>query len=640
MITKWKVFNFKSVRKETELSFGPLTIFAGANSSGKSTILQSILLISQTLGHKLGSRSVVLNGTFARLGQFDDLRSSGGEAAQIMIGWECQQNPKIAPAALEEPRRLGRFLPYGIRSQMIKRVNCEITFDSDPSSPQRDLYQLQPRLFSCALSMVSRDQDNVDFQSSISITRAALQVPNTIDKLHRLRIADTENELARASLDFDVILDEGSLEDIREDIPSAEAVGCSLRHFLPERVSLRINRTVEDANFVASIICDDNPRGPRSRIYLERDITIPSGVISSLEEILGERLQTVFQPSAVEAHLAEHGSVTNYTLRNWVDGLRKLSPARRFEIRKLLRSKPELHDLISNFVRSGQSDSFELIPIRPPIGIQDAVQYLDSFFSSSVKYLGPLRDEPKPLYPLAASPDPTDVGLRGELTAAVYDLHKNGRIQYIPTSYFKTPAVQEGVSVRTLEAAVTDWLQYLGVAENIQSRDRGKLGHELKVTLTPNVEPYDLTHVGVGVSQVLPILVSCLLASTDVTLIFEQPEIHLHPRVQTLLGDFFLSMALMGKQCIIETHSEYLINRLRFRAAAAPAERDITSNIKMYFVERQQNVSTFRDVVVNEYGAIPDWPEGFFDQSQFEAEEILRAASRKRKGKQQRKENA
>ena len=46
MITKWKVFNFKSIRKETELDLGLLTIFAGANSSGKSTFIQSVLLIA------------------------------------------------------------------------------------------------------------------------------------------------------------------------------------------------------------------------------------------------------------------------------------------------------------------------------------------------------------------------------------------------------------------------------------------------------------------------------------------------------------------------------------------------------------------------------------------------------------------
>src|SRR5262249_54266311 len=115
------------------------------------------------------------------------------------------------------------------------------------------------------------------------------------------------------------------------------------------------------------------------------------------------------------------------------------------------------------------------------------------------------------------------------------------------------------------------------------------------------------------------------------TLVFEQPELHLHPKIQTLLGDFFLSMTILGKQCIVETHSEYLINRLRFRTAAASKKNVWESELKVYFVERFSEGSTFREVKINEYGAIMDWPEGFFDQSQQEAEAILRAAVQKRK---------
>jgi predicted ATPase len=107
----------------------------------------------------------------------------------------------------------------------------------------------------------------------------------------------------------------------------------------------------------------------------------------------------------------------------------------------------------------------------------------------------------------------------------------------------------------------------------------------------------------------------CLLADADSTLVFEQPELHLHPKVQTLLGDFFLSMALCNKQCIVETHSEYLIDRLRFRIASAEKE-PLTDNAKIYFVEKPGPNSTFREVKINEYGAIVDWPDGFFDQSQ------------------------
>ena len=187
--------------------------------------------------------------------------------------------------------------------------------------------------------------------------------------------------------------------------------------------------------------------------------------------------------------------------------------------------------------------------------------------------------------------------------------------------------------MRTLEAAVIDWLQYLDVAESIESHDKGKFGHELVVGIAGGKRHHDLTHVGVGVSQVLPILVTSLLAEPDTTLVFEQPEIHLHPKVQTLLADFFLSMTQLGKQCVIETHSEYLVNRIRFRTAAAVRNNPWVEAVKVYFVERGPDGSSFREVGINEFGAILDWPEGFFDQNQREAEAILRAASLKRKAK-------
>ena len=89
-------------------------------------------------------------------------------------------------------------------------------------------------------------------------------------------------------------------------------------------------------------------------------------------------------------------------------------------------------------------------------------------------------------------------------------------------------------------------------------------------------------------------------------------------------------MALLGKQCIIETHSEYLINRLRFRIASASPGASLGNLTKIYFVEKHGDTSTFNEVAVNEYGAIPRWPRGFFDESQNEAEQIIRAASQKR----------
>lgn len=87
MIASWRLKNFKSVAEETELEFLPLTIFSGANNSGKSTVIQSILLTTQTIQNAVVERPVVLNGHMARLGSFTDLVSGANESKHITIGF-------------------------------------------------------------------------------------------------------------------------------------------------------------------------------------------------------------------------------------------------------------------------------------------------------------------------------------------------------------------------------------------------------------------------------------------------------------------------------------------------------------------------------------------------------------------------
>jgi len=630
MITKWKLFNFKSIQRETELSFAPLTILAGANSSGKSTVLQSILLISQTLSHKIGSRSVVLNGTLLQLGEFNDLRSFDGEADQIAIGWEC----KPTSDSRAKRRSEGLFL-YGPRVDFIKEVACEISFDADPSSPRHDVIQLQPALFSCQLSVLARTDEDLDSSSNITVTRAGAALVDEKSKVSGIDFNEVPTEAMRVGLQYDVQLDDQSLAEIREDWKSANPVGCLLRHFLPVQLLAKINTLEEQANLTTSALAAVPLRGYRRLPRIHRDILLTKQILEGLRSIMGEKLDWVLEPSVKQSYFFEE-DLGGLSLLEWADRVRRLPPDKKHEIRKLLQDNSELYQIVFNTLQAskGEEEEFALVSPRLPVELMSAVRYLDDFFSNRVKYLGPLRDEPKALYPLTASSEPSDLGLRGELTAAVLDLHKNKQIRYIPSSAFDSGAIEKRSAVRTLESAVADWLQYLGVAESAKSRDRGKLGHELKVRLNSQGPEHDLTHVGVGVSQVLPILVMCLLADQDTTLIFEQPELHLHPRVQTRLADFFLSISFMGKQCIIETHSEYLINRLRYRAASEEGGR-VTESLKIYFVEMQDGHSMFREVHVNEYGAIQDWPEGFFDQSQTEAENILRAAAMKRKTKRE-----
>ncbi len=626
MITKWIVSNFKSIVKETSISLAPLTLFAGPNSSGKSTILQSLLLVSQTLSHKVGSRSVVLNGTLTRLGQFDDLRSYEGEFDQITIGWECHPGEDSPMNTKDKIRYYSPTRFYGRRMDLIKEISCKLAFDTNPGSPERNLYQLQPKLFLFTLSLLARAEDKTDRRYELTISRSS----DGNAKLTSLNVEEPDDEIDRTSLEYDVVLDEASLEELRDEVVSAEPVGCVLRHFLPGRLSVRANKVEEIARQILLVLSGDTNRYRRGP-FLDRELVIPEAVLALIQEKIGKDLGNLF-----ERQLALFESGMGMPAREWIDRTWKLPSGKKLELRRSIGEWPELYPTIVNALvsdRKPKESEYQLLPYRLPAELMNASAYLSSFFSNSVKYLGPLRDDPKPLYPLAAHADPTDVGLRGEMTAAVLNLHRERLIRYIPSATFcKEPF--DPVSVpRSLEAAVTDWLRYLGVAETADSVDKGKLGHELKVSLSEGGPNHDLTHVGVGVSQVLPILVMSLLADRDTTLIFEQPELHLHPKVQTRLADFFLSIVFSGKQCLIETHSEYLINRLRYRAAAEKKTNRVTDNLKMYFVEKKDGASNFREVKVNEYGAILDWPEGFFDQTLLESESILRAAAAKKQQK-------
>lgn len=113
--------------------------------------------------------------------------------------------------------------------------------------------------------------------------------------------------------------------------------------------------------------------------------------------------------------------------------------------------------------------------------------------------------------------------------------------------------------------AIARFGQACGLLENIKVKRASK--HEgdpfqVHVEINGQRRSVNLIDVGYGVSQVLPILVDGLLAPKGSWLLLQQPEVHLHPRAQAELGSFLGQLARSGHNLVVETHSDYLIDRV------------------------------------------------------------------------------
>jgi predicted ATPase len=286
------------------------------------------------------------------------------------------------------------------------------------------------------------------------------------------------------------------------------------------------------------------------------------------------------------------------------------------KIEKTIVSKAEGHDNDEGRFAAGHGVKYYSRSQKLP----DASSMLADFFKKDIHYLGPLRVGPNELVDEKYYNE--TVGVRGEFHALFFSEMKNKDVNYIPPEYFDDTKSPDEIIKKTtsLEKAVKQWLSYLGIANSLEIIDNAEYGHRLVVNND------DEHNVGTGLSQVLPILIMCLAADEGSLCIIEQPELHLHPMPQSRLADFFLSMTMLGKQCIVETHSEYLIDCLRLRLVEAEKAQDkkVMNAIKIYFAKRDDGNSVFTPINPDESW---DWPEDFMDVRQKLADKILGAAT-------------
>jgi len=251
----------------------------------------------------------------------------------------------------------------------------------------------------------------------------------------------------------------------------------------------------------------------------------------------------------------------------------------------------------------------------------------------SIYYLGPLREYPRREYQWAGS-SPKDVGQRGERTIdAILAARRDGEKRNFGPRTWNIP----------FEKMIARQLKQLGIIHDFRLDEIAKgsnLYHAMVKTSSAS-PPTTLADVGFGVSQVLPALVLLYYVPEGSTILMEQPEIHLHPKVQSELADVMVSAVVSRKvQLIVESHSEHLLRRLQLRVAETDDndERKISSgDVKLFFVSENKGKADVADLYLNQWGEIENWPYEFFGNEMDELASIAEASLKKKLGQPARK---
>jgi predicted ATPase len=211
-----------------------------------------------------------------------------------------------------------------------------------------------------------------------------------------------------------------------------------------------------------------------------------------------------------------------------------------------------------------------------------------------------------------------NAGWQGENTAQLMGL-ENG--------YFKVDGSRRFTETESyfLQDQINYWLDFIikGVRIKVEQSIKTLTSQILIENQYTLAEPTLSTNLGFGISYLLPIIATGLVAAKGSYFIIENPEAHLHPSAQSKIGRFLAMVANSGVNIIIETHSDHIINGFQI----AVAKKEIKSNlitINFFSEQVDQNQPLINKIYLSEKGELSDWPSGFFDQTQIDFAELIR----------------
>jgi len=587
-LTAYRVANFKAFAAAQRVPLRPITLVYGANSAGKSSILHALALAHHAVETgDLDTQRTQIGGESIDLGGFRQYVHRRERERSVELAFEV------------DPGRLSGRTANLLRAA--RDVTVELAIGAGITSEQQTLFGDRDRVLSPeAGARVERFEILADGAPLLSMSARAggLLRLDRLDHGHPVF-----RELFRGLLMIATTTQEVGEEDL-------VALGDVLDALVPG-ITARVGGLFPR-------IEEDSAPGTPERMSGEPLVPISRG---RRREDLGSAAR-LFLPKALRDLVGGLGAVLEEDIRR----LRYLGPLRSYPPRHLAFSQQ--HD--PNWFAGG-GYAWDVVRNR-----QDVRRRVNGWLGDASRLKTPYELEVRDLLPAPA--------VAGELPAklakALHDLAAAllGRLQGdAPTDLAAlaadlserlteldpedpddtVPEIEELVAAATDADALSErWTQ-----EMVEARPEAL--QDLVLIDKRSGTPVSHRDVGIGVSQVLPVLVSAY-ASQGKLLAIEQPEIHLHPALQAELGDVFLEAALSerGNTLLLESHSEHLLLRLMRRMretfegklpAGLPEVRP--DDVMVLFVEPDGPQSLVREMPLNERGElVRAWPGGFFEE--------------------------
>ncbi|MBI5375913.1 MAG: DUF3696 domain-containing protein [Candidatus Schekmanbacteria bacterium] len=534
MLTELRIENFKAFGKEQRIPIRPITLLFGPNSSGKTSVLQSLLLLKQTVDDNKN---------------YDEALKPVGEIIDIDDYYQFINNHDI-----------NKRLSIGFKISTDHDFNFGLSFfeNEDMSSFCDEENNL---IADCKFSFIFSKSKKIELEDY------SFSVANMILGSYRMSHVDSDKELNDAVF-YNLFGEYNSflrLKYLNDKHPLIERNWNEFKSKIKKKLK-DLNRELNKLNYLLK-----NSKKNDRKSYAElskRKKEICNILVKITKYSFDDFLNDLSLNLNNTALLAYH------FLPCWD----KYSTDDVFEI------IGDAADAYSKDIGIEQTEDNGIGKIAWRVGKTLGEKL------NKIIYLGPVRQVLERQYKYSGE-FPSGVGKIGEFTPTIL------------------------LNDKRISRKVNKWLEKFEIAYNLSaniSKDQN-FRNLFCINLIDKINNIKVspTDVGFGISQLLPIIVQGVLSTNNLILI-EQPELHLHPRLQAEIGTFLAHCIKEKNQFIVETHSEHLILRLQKLIRQKVLKPD---DVSIIYISKENDGSKAQRLHIDEEGDfIDEWPDGFFPE--------------------------